>query len=66
VGGGRVFERKDMREKWEEFYDVLVNQFGLLCFGPDWILGNPGKGLVEAWLSMNGLGPLDIKEWFDK
>ncbi len=53
-----------MRERWEEFYDLMTHVFGTLVF----MDGDGGTGmeqaLLEAWLAQNELGRNEVKQWF--
>lgn len=51
----------------EDFYDILVNKIGELLFGTSQAHhAYPYRTLVDAWLKQNGLGPDDLKKYFDK
>lgn len=55
-----------MEEKWEEFYDALVDHICRLLFNREGCTDSPYKAVVEAWLQAQGLGSEDIKELLGK
>lgn len=51
----------------KDFYDELTIKIGELLFGtPEAYAAYPYKTLIDAWLKQNGLGPDDIKRWFNQ